>query len=160
MTLKTTIAAGLSALVLAGCQTAPQATTSAPPSQVVTMPAAQSTGMAALLSAERGKQGRSAVVENARLSAAAQAHAEDMVRNSYFSHTGLNGSRFSQRARAAGYGCARAENIAFGQRSEAEVVTEWMGSSGHRRNILLRDAREFGVGRSGNTWVLMLGTGC
>jgi uncharacterized protein YkwD len=39
-------------------------------------------------------------------------------------------------------------------------MTEWMNSSGHRRNILLSDARDYGLGRVGNMWVLMMGRGC
>ena len=116
--------------------------------------------MASLLNSARAGQGRGPITENARLSRAARDHAQDMVSGDYFSHTGRNGSSFSQRARAAGYACAAAENIAFGQQSEAEVVNEWMNSSGHRRNILLADASEYGIGRVGNMWVLMLGRGC
>jgi len=87
-------------------------------------------------------------------------HAEDMVAQNYFSHTGANGSRFTQRARAAGYGCAIAENIASGHPTEGAVMAAWMQSSGHRRNILMPNAVEFGIGRSGNIWVLMMGSGC
>jgi len=112
------------------------------------------------LNTEREANGLGSVVPDTRLSRAAQAHARDMVANDYFSHVGANGSSFSDRARAAGYGCAAAENIAFGQRSEGEVMDEWMASPGHRRNILLRDAVQFGLGREGNMWVLMLGRGC
>lgn len=119
-----------------------------------------SPAMGPLLTAERAAQGRGPLVESARLSAAAQAHADDMVAQSYFSHTGADGSQFTARARAAGYGCVMAENIAFGQRSAQEVVAVWMNSAGHRRNILLPDAREFGIGRAGTMWVLMLGGTC
>ncbi len=141
---------------LAGCQAAPQAAPVA-----VTAQAAVANGtMVSLLNRERAGQGRGALVEDARLSRAARDHAQDMVSNDYFSHDGQDGSSFVDRARAAGYTCPAAENLAFGQRSEAEVVSEWMTSAGHRRNILLGDATQFGVGRVGNMWVLMLGRGC
>jgi len=85
----------------------------------------------------------------------------DAAVGGYFSHTGQNGSSFSDRARAAGYTCAAAENIASGQRSEAEVMTSWLNSPGHRRNILLRDVVDIGIGRVGTMWVMMLGrAGC
>ncbi|MBU2992724.1 CAP domain-containing protein [Octadecabacter sp. B2R22] len=113
-----------------------------------------------MLNAARADTGLGPVRENARLSQAARFHATDMVANDYFSHTGRTGSSFTDRARAAGYACAAAENIASGQETESEVFTTWMNSSGHRRNILLRDAREFGIGRVGNMWVLMMGRGC
>jgi uncharacterized protein YkwD len=38
-----------------------------------------------------------------------------------------------------------AENIAMGQRSSKEVVRDWMGSSGHRANILNRGYRRIGA---------------
>lgn len=113
-----------------------------------------------IVNAQRAANGLSAVRNDARLARAAQAHAEDMVAQGYFSHTGANGSRFSQRARAAGYTCAAAENIASGQKTSATVMEDWMNSAGHRRNILLSDARDIGIGRAGNIWVMMLGRGC
>jgi len=148
----------IGAFVLAGCQPAPPAAqTEAIRAEPFDVPASS---MTTLLNAERSGQGRAPVVEDARLSRAALDHAEDMVQNDYFSHQGQSGSSFTDRAQAAGYSCAAAENIAFGQRSEAEVINEWMNSSGHRRNILLNDATEFGIGRVGNMWVLMMGRGC
>jgi uncharacterized protein YkwD len=39
-----------------------------------------------------------------------------------------------------------AENIAMGQGSSREVVTDWMTSSGHRANILNPGHRRIGVG--------------
>lgn len=150
----------LAACALAGCQPAPVAPTT-PRAEAIAAPVVLPAGsMVSLLNAQRAAQGQNAVVENRRLSRAALDHAEDMVRNDYFSHDGQNGSSFSDRARAAGYNCAAAENIASGQRSEADVVTAWMNSSGHRRNILLGDATEFGIGRVGNMWVLMMGRSC
>ena len=47
---------------------------------------------------------------------------------------------------AAGYSDYGGENIAYGQRSAAEVVSDWMGSPDHRRNILDCDFTTIGVG--------------
>lgn len=116
--------------------------------------------MTGLMNSVRTAQGYSRVTENARLSQAARAHAIDMVRNDYFSHVGRNGSAFTDRARAAGYTCVAAENIAVGQNSEEAVMTAWVNSPGHLRNILKPDVREYGIGREGNMWVMMLGRGC
>lgn len=143
----------LAVLAAAGCQSSP-----APAPVVVATPVAMS--FTERLNSERAANGLGSVVPDDRLSRAAQAHARDMVANDTFSHVGANGSSFADRARAAGYGCAAAENIAFGQRSEDEVMDAWMASPGHRRNILLRDAVQFGLGREGNMWVLVLGRGC
>lgn len=146
----------MTVLGLAACQPTPQAA----PVAVAAQTAVAGTSMVSLLNRERAAQGRGVLVENARLSRAARIHAQDMVSNNYFSHDSLDGSSFSDRARAAGYTCAAGENIALGQRSEAEVVGEWMTSPGHRSNILLGDAKEFGIGRIGNMWVLIFGRGC
>ena len=45
----------------------------------------------------RANNGVSQLVLNDRLNIAAYDHSDDMARNDYFSHTGLNGSSFSQR---------------------------------------------------------------
>lgn len=149
----------VAALALWGCKTA--TTTGAAPGAAMSTPAtaAATTSMAALLNAQRAQNGLSPVTEHARLSASARAHAREMATNGYFSHRGLNGSTFDQRAARSGYTCARAENIAEGQRSEAAVVTAWMGSAGHRRNILRSNVSEFGIGRVNNVWVLVMGRG-
>jgi len=113
-----------------------------------------------ILNSERAAQGLGPLRENARLSQASRAHAQDMANNGYFSHNGRNGSSFVDRARAAGYTCPAAENIAQGQTTEAVVMTTWMNSSGHRRNIMLSNTADFGIGRAGNVWVMMFGRGC
>lgn len=146
----------LAALLLAGCIPAPPQLVSASPA----VRAAPSDDFVSLVNAARASEGRAPLRENARLSRASRDHAQDMVSGGYFSHTGQDGSSFSDRARAAGYSCAAAENIASGQRTEAEVMTAWMKSQGHRRNILLSDATEFGIGQVGTMWVMMLGRGC
>ncbi|HEY9038659.1 MAG TPA: CAP domain-containing protein [Roseovarius sp.] len=96
------------------------------------------------------------------LTRAAAGHARDMAQNGFFSHTGSNGSGIGDRARAAGYGfCFIAENIAQGQSSVDQVLSGWMASTGHRRNILSEGAREFALVREGDIWVMVLGRpGC
>lgn len=153
--------AAFAILVLSACQ--PGVPTAPSNGQTIAVPAnlsAASGNMTPLLNAARAQQGRGAITQDVRLTRAAQAHAQDMLANDYFSHAGRNGSSFSDRARAAGYPCAAAENIAFGQTSEAAVMDAWMTLSGHRRNILLADATEFGIGRAGDMWVLVMGRGC
>lgn len=148
--------------VLVGCganqvsQTMPVEVTSAAP--------ASSSGFSANLNAFRASQGLGGMRSNAALSRAAQAHAEDMARRGYFSHEspgGPNGDTFVDRAQAGG--CAMrsgAENIADGQTSEQAVLVAWQNSPGHRRNMLVRSYTQYGLGRSGNTWVLKLAANC
>jgi len=60
-----------------------------------------------------------------------------MACNHFFSHTGSDGSSPFDRMSRQGYSfSAAAENIAAGYGSPADVVAGWMGSEGHRANIL------------------------
>ncbi|OUD12521.1 hypothetical protein TPSD3_15635 [Thioflexithrix psekupsensis] len=70
-----------------------------------------------------------------------------MATNNFMSHTGSNGSKFSDRIEQTGYQYSRAgENVAAGQTSPAEVMNSWMNSEGHRANILTPEFTELGVG--------------
>jgi hypothetical protein len=114
---------------------------------------------ALLLNDVRSSNGVTLVMENSVLNATAAAHAQDMVANDYLSHTNLAGMTPGDRATAAGYDWDfMAENIAQGYFSEAAVVQAWMNSPGHRDNMVDPRPSEFGLGRDGSTWVLMLGS--
>jgi len=93
------------------------------------------------------------------LIAAAAAHAQDLSRSNRFSHTGSNGSSIGQRVKAQGYRFyLAAENIAKGQGSLNEVLIGWMNSKGHRKNMLHKKARDFGlVSTNDGYWVMVLG---
>jgi uncharacterized protein YkwD len=121
-------------------------------------------GFTADLNAFRASQGRGAMRQNPILTRAAQAHAEDMAQRNYFSHKspgGPNGDNLMQRAASAGCTLrAGAENIASGQTSESQVLTGWQNSPGHRANLLGPRYTEYGLGRSGNIWVMKLSSGC
>ncbi|MEO0765513.1 MAG: CAP domain-containing protein [Pseudomonadota bacterium] len=110
----------------------------------------------------RAAEGRSALVYDPRLEAAARAHGEDMAAQKFFSHTGSDGSDIGARLRRQGYAfCFGAENIAAGQRSLVDVMAAWMQSRGHRRNILHRKAKAVGVARvEGDRWVMVLAAPC
>ncbi|HBY98652.1 MAG: CAP domain-containing protein [Ardenticatenaceae bacterium] len=84
------------------------------------------------------------------LTAAARGHSQDMADNDFFSHTGSDGSTPWDRIERAGYTgwSALAENIAAGYDSPGAVVAGWMGSKGHRENLLNPAYREVGVGYS------------
>ncbi len=91
---------------------------------------------------------REPLASDSLLDAAAQGHAEDMLRREYYDHASPEGETVKNRVRAAGYHGSRllAENIAKGLFTPDEVVRRWMNSSGHRRNILQRRATEVGLG--------------
>ncbi len=95
-----------------------------------------------------------------RLAAAAQGHSDDMAAHDYFSHTSLSGATAQDRAEAQGFTGLVGENIAAGQRSPQDVMAAWMGSEGHRNNILNCDYTLIGVGLNtdGWYWTQMFGT--
>ncbi|WP_224825833.1 CAP domain-containing protein [Cognatishimia sp. MH4019] len=109
----------------------------------------------------RAQGGREPVRANTRLAAIAQAHAQDMARNGFFAHKGSDGSTLRQRLRRGGYrACLGAENIGNGYPDQRTAFQGWQASDGHRRNMLLRDVREYGLGRAGPYWVLVLAEPC
>lgn len=122
---------------------------------------AQVMGFTDALNAVRAQQGLGGLRIDAELSAAAQAHAEDMARNGYHSHVGLDGSTFQTRAQRAGCsGGYMSENIAWGYSSANQVFEGWLGSPGHRQNIMGRNYGVYGVGESGGMWVMMFADAC
>jgi uncharacterized protein YkwD len=83
---------------------------------------------------------------NPTLAGVATAHAADMARYSYFSHTGRDGSNVDGRATRAGYPWrAIGENIAAGQMTADTVVQGWINSPGHCANIMSPAFSEMGA---------------
>lgn len=115
----------------------------------------------AATNAERAAAGCRALRVDDRLNAAAQRHSVDMANRRNMSHSSGDGSKFTDRIRAAGYPRPGAENVAFGQPTAAGVVADWMASSGHRRNILNCAYVAIGVGfdSRGNYWTQNFGLG-
>jgi len=114
-----------------------------------------------LLNQERLQNSRQALTQSKELTMVAQKHADDMRVKNYFSHTGLNGSSHQQRIKEAHYtACYTAENIAKGQKTPAAVMNGWMNSKGHRTNNLSMRAKEYGIGKSANIWVLVFASKC
>lgn len=98
---------------------------------------------------------------NAQLGQAAQAHADDMVKRGYFNHLSPEGADVKARVSALGLpACGLGENIAQGQITSAETFEGWMGSGPHRRNIMNPRMASYGLGQSGETWVLVLYAPC
>lgn len=110
--------------------------------------------------AERAKNGLPALKSHNTLITLARNHSNDMAKNNFFSHTSSTGK--DPWARAADVGIViAAENIAkmgLGNvqgigtvTNTAESVAQaqfkvWMGSSGHKQNILSSSVTELGVG--------------
>lgn len=95
----------------------------------------------------RVEHNKQPLVVDSALTDAAQLHSEDMAKQDFFSHVGLDGSRSWHRAEAAGYESGMVgENIAAGYTTPASVVEGWIKSEGHRENLLDERFNEIGVG--------------
>ena len=82
-----------------------------------------------------------------KLHQAAQKHADDMAMNSFFSPTGSDGTKVSDRVRNAGFSYrAVGENIARGTRTAKQSVQGWIKSDGHCRNLMSSRFTYIGVG--------------
>ncbi|WP_405881684.1 CAP domain-containing protein [Streptomyces sp. NBC_01136] len=103
-----------------------------------------------LVNAERGKANCPALNENAQLTQAAKTFADDAEKNNLTNHTGSDGSSPQQRIKEAGYNAGpTAENMAWGSTDAKKIVDDWMGSSGHRANIVNCALTDTGVAVSG-----------
>jgi uncharacterized protein YkwD len=111
------------------------------------------------LNAVRRRRGLRPLRSNRRLLRAASRHSRRMVLASFFSHIEPAGIGLVQRVRGAGYfrgaqSWLVGENIGFGRgraASPARMVRAWMGSTGHRANILAPQFREVGIGITAGT---------
>jgi uncharacterized protein YkwD len=87
------------------------------------------------------------LVMNQKLSAAALAKAQDMLKNQYFAHTSPSGIGAADLAKKVGYEyLAIGENLAMGDFGDDQALVQaWMDSPGHRANILNSRYTEIGV---------------
>jgi len=129
----------------------------APPAQPPTPPSSSySQDVLRLTNVERTKAGLAPLANDDALARVAQEKARDMQANGYFSHTSPTyGSPFDMMKQYGVSYSYAAENIAKGYRTPNDVVAGWMGSSGHRANILNANLTNLGVGVAGDVWVQM-----
>jgi uncharacterized protein YkwD len=128
--------------------TVPRTTTST----VDQAPASQTEQVFTLVNQQRQQAGCAALKDDSRLDTAAQGHSTDMATQHYFDHTTPSGVTFDKRETAAGYPSPGGENIAMGQTSAQQVMTDWMNSPGHRANILNCQFTAIGIGLDTNGW--------
>lgn len=124
---------------------------------VITPPASNQTpeqleltqAVLALVNSARASAGCAPLTTNNLLTEAAQNQSQDMALNDFFSHTNPDPSRATvgQRVSAVGYSWSgAAENIAAGYSTPSAVMSGWMSSDGHRKNILNCAYTEIGIG--------------
>ena len=98
-----------------------------------------------LVNVERTKAGLAPLVMDIQLSKAAQIRAEEQY--TLFSHTRPHGSAYRTVLDETGIsykGCG--ENVAYGFRNPQAVMQGWMGSEGHKANILHEKFTHIGIG--------------
>ena len=70
-----------------------------------------------------------------------------MINKGYFDHNSPTyGSPFDMMKKFGITYRSAGENIAMGQKTPQEVMTAWMNSEGHRKNILNSSFTEIGIG--------------
>lgn len=126
------------------------------PGQKLTIPTvtttAQENEVARLVNVERARAGLQSLKLNWQLSRCARYKSADMASKGYFDHNSPTyGSPFTMMQNFGLRFSAAGENIAYGQRTPAEVMRDWMNSPGHRSNIMNRTYNEIGVGLAKNS---------
>jgi uncharacterized protein YkwD len=104
------------------------------------------------LNAVRARKGLRPLRISRQLTAAADEHTRDMGRRGYFRHASFDGTPFWKRVRrfypSEGYQAWSAgENLLWASEGidARQAVRLWVGSPGHRANILNRTWREIGI---------------
>ncbi|WP_179874358.1 CAP domain-containing protein [Bacillus sp. AFS002410] len=94
-----------------------------------------------LVNIERGKGGLKPLTLSSYLNGTAQNWSQTMSNAHSMYHSTLDFK--------GGY---KGENIAQGQTTAKEVMTDWMNSPGHRANIMSANFKQLGVGKVGTYW--------
>jgi uncharacterized YkwD family protein/spore coat assembly protein SafA len=126
------------------------------PGQKLTIPTvtttAQENEVIRLVNVQRSKAGLQQLKTNWQLCRVARYKSADMANKGYFSHQSPTyGSPFQMMESFGLKFSAAGENIAYGQRTPAEVMNAWMNSPGHRSNIMNGTYTEIGVGLAKNS---------
>jgi uncharacterized protein YkwD len=127
--------------------------------------AAMQSELLAHLNAERKARGLAPLRLNDALDKAAQRHACDNAKRRTTSHVSGDGSKLQHRLKRVGYDYqAAAENTGRGFASGKRAVQWWMASPGHKKNMLMPDVREVGIGIAMSDapdsrlhWILVMG---
>jgi uncharacterized protein YkwD len=99
------------------------------------------------LNAYRRERGLSEFGRSGRLAEAAQAHADDMARHNFLSHTSSDGTDlFDRLLRYYPYNTWLGENIAAGFSNAADVLRAWQTSAWHDENLCLPEYQVVGIG--------------
>jgi uncharacterized protein YkwD len=114
------------------------------------------------LGAIRSEYGLPPLAPDPTLEKAAVQQASYMVGTGKMAHRTGWGRDFASRMHDNGVRGAAAENVAYGQKTAKDVLSGWMTSKGHRRNMLDPAFGHFGLasaedGQGRKYWALVLG---
>lgn len=101
-----------------------------------------------LVNQERQLAGQAPLLLDTGAEKAAKAHSEDMLGRGYFNHDTPEGWSHVDRLSmlgVTGFNMS-GENIARGQTTAAQVMSDWMNSQGHKENILRPEFTHIGMG--------------
>ena len=105
----------------------------------------------AKLNEYRATNGLAALQVSVALTRAADAHAQDMATQNYFSHDSIDGTTWSARIKKFyAYSTYLAENIAAGNAGGDATFTQWKNSPGHDANMKGTNYRVIGIARAYN----------
>lgn len=121
---------------------------------IAATPAVTAGGVLGYTNAERHRAGLPLLASNVLLSQVATAKMQDLFTRQYFAHEAPTGEDVSDLANRVGYSYLTVgENLALGSfASNAAVVTAWMNSPGHRKNILSEGFTEIGIAAGRSTY--------
>lgn len=123
------------------------------------------------VNAERAERGLDRLAFDTDLRAIARRHSRDMIERGFFAHTNPDGEQPIDRYRAYGYDCERgratvaSENLGTVRWDRARlnasdvadrVVTSWLESPDHRKNMLNEEWRREGIGMWANGTTVMV----
>ncbi|MDB5266880.1 MAG: hypothetical protein JWN89_695 [Parcubacteria group bacterium] len=106
-----------------------------------------------LTNKERSQKNLQDLAVDPLLTEAAVAKAKDMATRGYFAHTDADGNLPWTWLDKAGYRYEYAgENLALNFEDSSEVVTAWMNSPLHKKNILGKHYTQIGIGTAAGTY--------
>lgn len=125
------------------------------PGQKLTIPTVTTTTqeneVIRLVNVQRSKAGLQLLKTNWQLCRVARYKSADMANKGYFAHNSPTyGTPFRMMESFGLRFSSAGENIAYGQRTPAEVMNGWMNSPGHKSNIMSGSYTEIGVGLAKN----------
>lgn len=111
------------------------------------LPSYSETEVVSLTNQERQEYGLPALQRDLKLSAAAKAKADKLVKCGCFQHTLPDGQTAWDLLKEVKYDYfAAGENLAIAYTDASAMMESWMGSAGHRANILKKEYKQIGVG--------------